>query len=126
MRNNPGLIKTFLAGAAIGAYTLVKFGSDDKHVVEATAATDAIIGVTGQLGASAAEEPVDVILTGIAEVKYGGSVTRGALLTATTGGQAVAASPGAGTNASVIGRAMASGVSGDIGSVLLSPGQIQG
>ena len=38
----------------------------------------------------------------------------------------VAAAPAAGVNAAVIGKAMASGVDGDIISVLLAPGRIQG
>jgi len=124
--NNPDLIKAFKAGAAIAAYRIVKFGDDDDHVIQAAAATDTQIGVTGKLGADAAEDVIDITLTGAAKVEYGGSVTRGALLTADANGKAVAAAPAAGVNNAVIGRALKSGSSGDIGSVLLAPSQIQG
>lgn len=114
--NNPGLIKTFVAGAAVAAYRIVKFGASDSAVLQAAASTDAPIGVTGILGAASGER-VDVILSGVAEVEYGGTITRGALITADANGKAVAASAGN----QIIGRAMVSGVSGDIGSVLLQP-----
>jgi len=121
-----GLIKTFTASGAISARSLVKFGAADNLVVVATAATDAIIGASGELDA-ADGEPVDICLSGLAEVRYGGNVTRGtSLLTAAAGGEAVAAAPAAGVNNRIVGVAMVSGVDNDIGLVLLAPGQIQG
>ena len=67
-----------------------------------------------------------VQLYGIAEVKLGGTVTRGGLITSDAGGDGVAAAPAAGTNSGVIGRSMASGVSGDIIPVMLAIGTHQG
>jgi hypothetical protein len=123
--NNPGLIKTLFAETAVTRRRIVKFGSADHQVVQAAAATDALIGVADRLDAGV-DDRVDVILSGVAEVEYGGNVTRGAPLTADANGKAVAAAPAAGVNNGVIGRAMVSGVDGDIGSVLLAPSQIQG
>lgn len=122
---NPDLIKTFTAEAAVAAYRIVKHGTADTNVVQAAASTDALLGVSGLL-AGVIDNRVDIILCDIAEVEYGGTITRGDWLTADANGKAVAAAPAAGVNANVIGRAMMSGVTGDIGTVLLAPGRIQG
>jgi hypothetical protein len=123
---NEGLIKNYTADGAIGAYRIVKFGSADGNVAQASAATDLLIGVTGRVTAEAANERVDVIRSGIAEVEYGGNVTRGKKLTANADGKAIEAAPSDGDNVQVIGIAEVSGVSGDIGSLLIAPGVIQG
>lgn len=119
---NEGLAKTLIAGAAVAARRIVKFGSSDTAVIQAAAATDLSIGVS-DLGADSGGY-CDVIVDGIALVEYGGEVTRGQLLTADTNGRAVAAAPAATASARVIGVAMLSGVSGDIGSVLISQGSV--
>jgi len=124
--NNPGLIKNLIAAAVIAAYRIVKFGADDAHVAQGAAATDALIGVTGQLGAAAAEDRIDITLSGTVYVEYGGAVTRGDPLTSDAVGRAVTAAPAAGVNNRTIGFAMSSGVLGDIGSVDISKNQIQG
>lgn len=122
--NNPGLIKTLLAGAIVAAHRIVKFGADDAHVIQGAAATDSLIGVT-ELGA-ASGGACSFVTDDIAVVEYGGDVTRGALLTSDTVGKAVAAAPAAGVNNRIIGIAMVSGVSGDLGSVKIAPGSAQG
>lgn len=116
--------KGFIAGGAIAAKRLVKFHTADNSVVQAAAVGDFIIGVSDLAAASA--EHVTVVMGGIAIVEYGGAVTRGAQLTTDASGKAVVAAPAAGTNNRVIGIAMVSGVSGDLGSVLLQPGTFQG
>lgn len=90
------------------------------------AATDFQIGVTGRVAAGASGDRVDVIRAGIAPVEYSATVVRGAALTADANGKAVTAAPAAGANARIIGMAEISGVSGDIGSVFISPGVMQG
>lgn len=126
--NNPVLTKNFLAGGTIAPFTIVKFGSDDNTVVAASAVADFQLGVVDipAQGNASSGERVDVVVGGVAEVKYGGNVTRGALLTTDGSGYAVTAAPSAGTNNRIIGVAMQSGVSGDVGSVLLSQGSVQG
>lgn len=122
---NIGLTKAYAAGAAIGAYRIVKFGANDYEVIQGAAAADALIGVTTEIDAATGER-VDVVHAGIADVKLGGTVTRGGLVTSDATGQGVAAAPAAGTNNGVIGRALVSGVSGDIIPVLVVPGSFQG
>jgi len=66
------------------------------------------------------------VLSGVATVEYGGTVTVGALLISDSTGRAIAATAAAGTNVRTIGVAMVAGVVGDLGAVLLSPGSFQG
>lgn len=123
---NQGLIKTFNSGAAIVRSRIVQFGADERTVIQSSAATSSHIGVADDVATPGAGEPVDVVLSGVATVEYGGNVTVGALLTANATGQAIAATAAAGSNVRVIGIAMVGGVSGDLGAVMLSPGSFQG
>lgn len=123
--SNPGLTKTRIAEGSIAARRIVKYGSDENLVAQAAAAADALMGVSERLPAGDGER-VDIILTGLAEVEYGGNVTRGDPVTADGSGKAVAAAPAAGVNNRIIGFADVSGVAGDYGRVLLAPGRIQG
>ncbi|WP_019500836.1 DUF2190 family protein [Pseudanabaena sp. PCC 6802] len=126
MSQSMGLAKNFTAEGAIPRYRIFKFGSADGSVVLATAATDALIGVTGILGADAVGDRVDGYLNGLQKVEYGGTITRGALLTSDAQGRAVAAAPAAGANNRIIGTAFVSGVLGDIGFVDVAKGSVQG
>ena len=123
---NQGLVKTFNSGAAIARSRIVAFGADERTVVQSSAAANAHIGVSDDVAAPATGDVVDVVLSGVATVEYGGTVTVGALLTADANGRAIAATASAGANIRVIGVAMVAGVSGDLGAVLLSPGSFQG
>lgn len=122
--NNPGLTKNYATGGAVAAYRIVKFSADDT-VVQGAAATDLLVGVHGRIAAASGER-TDVTHTGIAEVEYGGNVTRGAKLTSDDEGKAVAAAPAQGVNNQIIGIAMIAGADGDIGSVLIAPSTMQG
>lgn len=121
---NPTLIKQYKAGGAISANLIVKLSADDT-IVAAAAATDSVLGVLGEIDAESGDH-VDVVLAGVAEVVYGGNVTRGALLTSDANGKAVAAAPASGVNNRILGVALESGVSGDIGSVLIAHSSMQG
>lgn len=123
--SNPTLTKSRTAETEVIAFRLVKHGTSDGKVVQAAAATDAIMGVCSELGAAAGER-VDVHLAGLAEVEFGGPITRGDPLTADADGKAVKAAPAAGDNVRIAGFADVSGVAGDIGIVLLAPGAIHG
>jgi hypothetical protein len=118
------LEKVFSAGGTIALGQLAKFVTDDNTVVVAAAATDAIIGVA--MHAATSGQDVTVQLLGIADVKTEGTITRGDLVTSNANGNGVAAAPSAGTNNGVIGRAMQSGVTGDIIAVALNIGTTQG
>jgi len=122
---NPTLTKNAKAEAAVPAFTIVKFGAADGQVLPAAAVTDKLVGVSTDI-AAAINERCDFIVDGIADVLYGGTVTRGDPLTSDASGRATTAAPGAGTNNRIIGIAMVSGVVGDIGSVKMSQGMVQG
>lgn len=113
---NEVLTKAFLAGAAINARRIVKFDTTDGTVIQAAAAADLSVGVCGEVGPASGER-CDVVLQGIADVDFGGTVARGAMVTADANGKAVAA---ASTNRT-IGIALVSAVSGDIAPVLIAP-----
>ncbi|WP_233559804.1 DUF2190 domain-containing protein [Oleomonas cavernae] len=119
-------MKTYTAGGAIAHRRIVKFGAADGAVLQATAATEGLIGVTDHPGGAASGERVDVVRSGFTEVEFGGTVTRGGYVTADVDGKAVAAAPAAGTNNGVVGRAEVSAVAGDIALVFILPAQVQG
>lgn len=123
---NEGLVKTYTASAAIVKHRIVTHGSGDRVATQAAASTGLLIGVSDSIGAAAAGDPVDIIRSGIANVEYGGTVTRGQKLTADASGRAITAAPAAGVNAQIIGVAEVSGVVGDIGKVFIAPGAVQG
>ena len=119
------LDKEFEAVAtAVVKHRIVKVGASDDLVIHAAAVGDAMFGVVQHDAAIGAR--ARVALYGITEIEYGGTISQGDLLTSDATGKAVAAAPILGVNNSVIGRAMKSGVVGDIGAVILFPGQIQG
>ncbi len=118
---NEGLIKSFTPGAAVAAYRIVKHDTSDSVVIQGASATNKLIGVANHVGAEATDDTVDIVMSGIAEVEYGGTVARGDLLTSNATGQATATTT---ANNRTIGVAMNSGVSGDIGSVNIAPGII--
>lgn len=122
---NAGLTKNYNAGGAIAKRRIVKFGADDKTMLQAAAATDLLIGVATEVDVVTGE-PVDVILEGIALCQAGGAVTRGNEVTSDANGKAVAAAPGAGVNNRIIGIALASAVLDDWFPVKLSLGIKQG
>ncbi len=122
---SPTLIKSFNAGAAVRGRRIVQFGAADYAVIEATASSQNIIGISESIDAVSGDQ-VDVILGGVTELLLGGTVTRGAWITSDASGAGVAAAPAAGVNANVVGRAVTAGVAGDIVPVVLAIGQIQG
>jgi len=126
---NQGLVKTFNAGASVNHARFVKFDSDDRTVIQSAAAADFTIGVSdfsANATAAASGERVDVQLTDIATVTYGGTITRGQLVISDSTGRAITATATAGTNVRACGVAYVSGVVGDLGAVLLIPGSFQG
>lgn len=113
------LILPFTASAAIIGRRILKHGAADGTAVQATASTEAFIGVSDAMGAPAGGV-CDVHLDGPVPIEFGGPVTRGDKLTADAQGRAILANPAAGATAEIIGRALVSGVQGDFGDVHLS------
>lgn len=122
---NPGLIKNYVAEGAVTKRRIVMHGTADGQAALADGSTAKLLGVSTDID-SADTARVDVQLSGQVEIEFGGTVARGDWLTSDATGRAVAAAPGAGVNAEVIGKADVSGVIGDVASVNLSLGQIQG
>jgi hypothetical protein len=122
---NQGLIKAFVAGAAINANRFLKFGTDDETLIQGAAAGDSIFCVSDDIGCASGER-VDAVLTEIATVEFGGTVTRGGLVISDSTGRAIAATAAAGSNVRTAGIALASAVVGDKLPVLLVPGSFQG
>lgn len=123
------IVKSYRAGGAVAENRIVAFGVGDQVAVQAAAATAALIGVCCHPGGAAIGERLDVVRSGIADVVYGGNVSRGDLLTSNADGKAVAVArhthPEEGAPAAVvrvIGVAEVSGVAGDIGQVMIAPG----
>lgn len=123
--SNPQLIKAYTAESAISKHTIVKFGGTDGSVLQATGGNDNTIGVSCELDVNAGGI-IDVVRSGIAEVVYGGSVSRGDKLTSDASGRAVTAAPAAGVNMEIIGIAEVSGILGDIVGLYIAPGSMQG
>lgn len=117
--------RNYNAEGAINAYSIVKYGANDYGALQAGAATDKLLGVSTDI-AAASGEPVDVIYEGIATVKLGGTVTRGDWLVSDASGNAIVSAAAAGTNNESIGKALQSGVSGDLIDVLVMLSRIQG
>lgn len=122
---SPLLTKTFDTSAATDPYRLVKM-TGEAEVGHATGVEDTIIGTTTEVGTDGAGERQDVHVAGVVEVEYGGNVSRGDYLTSDAAGKAVPPTPAAGDNENVAGIALAGGVDGDIGAVLLMQSRIQG
>jgi len=111
------LVKGYSAGAAITARKIVKFGAADNTVIQATAATDLLLGVAQPDLDTASGDTCDVHLAGIVEVKAGGTIARGDMVTSDANGDAVATTTAANR---VLGIAEVSGVANDIITVILS------
>ena len=122
---NPDVIKNFQADGDVGAYLLLKPGSDDNQVAVAAAATDALIGASTFVAAKDGA-PCDAVLGGIADVYCGDDVAFGDPITSDADGKAVKAAPVAGANARLAGVALCAGAAGDLIQVLLSPSVMQG
>lgn len=124
MANN-GLTKSYTAEGAISANRFVKVGAADYGVLQAAAVADKIIGISTEIDAATGER-TDVVHEGIADLKLGGTVARGDLLTSDATGQGVVAAPAAGTNNRIGAMALISGVIGDIIPVKVIQGTFQG
>lgn len=120
-----GNLRMFTAGGAITKGAIVKFGADEHTVVVATTTTEQLLGVAEHDAASG--EAVRVLMSnGETQVKAGGTITLGALVTSGAAGVGVAAAPAQGVNAFYVGRAMKAAASGDLFPVHVFPGVMQG
>lgn len=112
------LTKSLVATTAIPARRLVKFGAADGTGVPAVDGAAFIYGVSSEIDTAVGERVSVHSVGNIADVEYGGTVTRGDALTADAQGRAVATTT---AGARCVGFAEVSGVVGDIGSTIVTP-----
>jgi hypothetical protein len=121
------LLRGLIADATIPAYSLVKFGTDNKHVAVTSAVADKVIGIYSNPVDAAAGDPVDITVIGIDRVRAGAAFSPGDLLTTDASGRAVTAAPAAGVNNRVIGYAFSdASAANDVSEVFITPGSVQG
>jgi len=123
--SNPILQKNFAAGGAIAPYRIVRMSAADT-VVQAAAATEALIGIQNDVGPASGER-TDIIIVGMAFIEAGAAFALGALLTSDAQGRGITAAPAAGVNNRIIGVAIDAAVAaGDIVRVQISQCSLQG
>ncbi len=115
---NPILIKSFRTAAAAAPFTIAKITGANAAAL-ATAAAAPLIGTFDAQGAEAGGM-ADVIMVGWAEVRLGGTVAVGDMLTSDDEGRAVKVT--AGQTVRTIGMAMAAGVEDDVIPYFANPG----
>ncbi|GAA4648147.1 hypothetical protein GCM10023116_18760 [Kistimonas scapharcae] len=115
---NDGLIKTFIADGVLQGRRLVTFGTGRMTVRQANAASDALIGITTQIG-SENNGRVDVIVSGITEAVAGGTLSKGTVLTSNSEGKVITATQAADR---IIGIALEDAEVGDYAAILLAQG----
>ena len=118
----PTLTRAYEASADLAAFKIAKFSdvAATSKIAPAAAHTEPRMGVNGSM-AAAIGDMAAVVQHGIGLVVLGGTVTAGAELTSDASGAAIAAVPTAGVFMSVVGKALAPGVAGDVIEVLISP-----
>src|SRR5688572_26040030 len=117
------IIKTFVAGGAISANRLLKFGSADTEAVHA-AANERGFAISLEAAASGARVQVCLLGGQVAiPVKVGtGGATRGQFLVNAADGVTDAGTLGGGTTLkNVVGEALQSGAAGDVIAMLPAP-----
>lgn len=124
-----GFYKSHAIAADIAGYLLAAFAdpANSDRVALMTNASQPVAGVTDSVGATAAHGLVDLQLTQIADLRFGGVVAAGDPITADANGRGVKATkPGAGLVVWCIGTARGPALADDIGKVLIAPFAIYG
>ncbi|CCG07794.1 DUF2190 family protein [Pararhodospirillum photometricum] len=112
-------VKSYRAKTAIRPYRIVTY-PQAGGISEAQGGTASLLGCSIETGADA-KGVVDIALSNLAEVRFGGTVAAGEPVTADAEGCAVKAAPASGAQVFVLGFAVEASVSGDIGDVRVSP-----
>jgi hypothetical protein len=118
-KTTTGLIKSLEATVAVPKRRLVTFGAADGTGILATGTAAYIRGVSSDIDTAIGERISVQMVGNVADVEYGGTVTRGAPLTSDGTGRAIVAT----TGQYIVGFAEVAGVVGDIGSVDVLPGR---
>ncbi|GJD93365.1 hypothetical protein [Methylobacterium iners] len=124
-----GFYKSHAITADIAGFLLAAFAdpSNGDRVALMTGPGQPVAGVTDSVGGTAAHGLVDLQLTQVADLRFGGVVAAGDPITADAFGRGVkAVKPAAGSVVWCIGTARGPGLADDIGKVLISPFAIYG
>lgn len=114
-RNDHGLVKAITAAGAIAKRRIVTFSGTEGKVQQAASAAAIPVGVTGIVGAVAADEVLDILMDGNREIEAGAAFSQGDPICADAQGRAILCAPGSGVVAHAIGFALApSGAAGQI------------
>lgn len=119
-----GFYKSRRIAADIGGCLLAAFAGSGSAVALAAGPAQPLAGVTDSVGAKAAYGLVDLQLTLIADLRFGGTVAAGDPIMAASDGSGrgvKAVKPGAGATVYCIGLAQDAGLADDIGPVLVAP-----
>jgi len=108
---NPGLTKTMDASGAIKPFRIVAHGTNDFEVKQASDKTQPLLGTTDEVGRTPSGE-VDVALSDMPDVEFGGSVAAGDPLTTDADGRAIKATV---SGSRIVGFAHTSAAAGVIG-----------
>lgn len=116
----PKLIRSYELSAAVGANLIVAFSdaANSRKVAGAASATAAIIGTTDRLGGDTGDM-ADITLSGLGDVKLGGTVAAGDPLTSDANSKAIKATV---DGQRIVGFADAPGVLNDVIPYLCAPG----
>lgn len=114
------LIRSYELSAALGAYLIAKFTdtANSSKIGPATAATDPLVGTTGQIGGDVGDM-CDIDRAGIGKVRLGGTVAAGDPITANAASKGVKAVT---LGQRIIGFAEEPGVADDLIDYLIAPG----
>lgn len=113
-----------VAEATITEGQILKNGTAGLQVLPAAAVGDKSIGIAEHGAASG--EGIRMQLLGRANIKAGGTIAKGDLLTSNASGFAVTAAPATGANNRIIGYALESAVANDEFSGMIAPSEKQG
>lgn len=113
-----GLNQSYVAGATVNAYRIVKFSAANT-VIQGAAATDTTVGINQSPQAALSGDQTMICLIGMGQVECGGVVAAGDLLTSDTVGRAVVSL--AAPTDRVIGVALAAGTLGAVIPCVIAP-----
>ena len=103
--------KNYVSSTSIPQHSIVKAHASNGTVQKATAATDKIFGVSAEISTTSGQR-VDVLVSGIVEVRFGAAAKLGDLLTSDTKGKAI---PTSTTGNIIIGVALQDAEADEIG-----------
>jgi len=116
-----GVSKTFIQeNTTVNPFRLIKLGTGADEVVSATDDTDLLFGITDESANATADNEVNIILGGVAKLCIASATSKGAAITATTGGKGVATTT---NNKRIIGYLLeTTTVSDQVSQVVIAPG----